>query len=41
MIPDEIPSPLWKVFLNNHVKDLVSIDFLVVPTVHMGCCLCS
>ena len=26
-------SPTWKSFLNNHVKDLVSIDFLVVPTV--------
>jgi transposase InsO family protein len=27
------PSPTWKGFLNNHVKDLVSIDFFVVPTV--------
>ncbi|MCP4945857.1 MAG: transposase family protein, partial [Planctomycetaceae bacterium] len=27
------PSPTWKAFLNNHVKDLVSIDFFVVPTV--------
>ncbi len=27
------PSPTWKTFLNNHVRDLVSIDFLVVPTV--------
>jgi transposase InsO family protein len=27
------PSSTWKVFLNNHVKDLVSIDFFVVPTV--------
>ncbi len=27
------PSPTWKAFLNNHIKDLVSIDFLVVPTV--------
>jgi transposase InsO family protein len=27
------PSPTWKSFLNNHAKDLVSIDFLVVPTV--------
>jgi hypothetical protein len=26
-------SPTWKAFLNNHVKDLVSIDFFVVPTV--------
>jgi hypothetical protein len=27
------PSPTWKVFLNNHVRDLVSIEFFVVPTV--------
>ena len=27
------PSPTWKTFLNNHVKDLVSLDFFVVPTV--------
>jgi len=27
------PSPTWKSFLNNHVGDLVSIDFFVVPTV--------
>jgi transposase InsO family protein len=27
------PSPTWKAFLKNHVKDLVSIDFFVVPTV--------
>jgi transposase InsO family protein len=27
------PSATWKVFLDNHVRDLVSIDFFVVPTV--------
>jgi transposase InsO family protein len=27
------PSPTWRSFLNNHAKDMVSIDFLVVPTV--------
>jgi putative transposase len=27
------PSPTWKAFLKNHVKDLVAMDFLVVPTV--------
>ncbi len=27
------PSPTWKTFLNNHVKDLVAIDFFTVPTV--------
>ena len=27
------PSPTWKAFLDNHLKDLVSIDFFTVPTV--------
>jgi putative transposase len=27
------PSPTWKAFLKNQVNDLVSIDFLVVPTI--------
>ena len=27
------PSATWKAFLNNHVRDLVSIDFFVVPAV--------
>jgi putative transposase len=31
--PRKPPSPTWKIFLNNHVKDLVSLDFFVVPTV--------
>jgi transposase InsO family protein len=26
------PSQTWKAFLNNHVQDLVSIDFFTVPT---------
>ena len=26
------PSQTWKAFLNNHAKDLVSIDFFTVPT---------
>jgi len=26
------PSQTWRTFLDNHLKDLVSIDFLVVPT---------
>jgi putative transposase len=26
------PSPTWKAFLKNHVKDLVAMDFFVVPT---------
>jgi putative transposase len=27
------PSPTWKTFLHNHVKDLIALDFCVVPTV--------
>jgi transposase InsO family protein len=27
------PSPTWRDFLNNHAKDLVSIDFFTVPTI--------
>ena len=27
------PSPGWRTFLDNHLKDLVSIDFFTVPTV--------
>ena len=26
------PSPTWRSFLDNHVKDLVSVDFFTVPT---------
>jgi putative transposase len=26
-------SPTWKAFLKNHVTDLVSIDFFIVPTI--------
>ncbi len=34
MIRRRNPStPTWKVFLKNHIEDLVSIDFFVVPTV--------
>ncbi len=31
--PKKTPSPTWHAFLANHVKDLVSVDFFVVPTV--------
>ena len=31
--PRKPPSPTWRAFLENHVKDLVSVDFFVVPTV--------
>jgi transposase InsO family protein len=27
------PSPTWRAFLKNHAKEIVSIDFIVVPTV--------
>jgi len=27
------PSQTWKAFLNNHVQDLVSVDFFKVPSV--------
>jgi putative transposase len=30
--PRKPPSPTWRAFLKNHVGDLVSIDFFVVPT---------
>jgi putative transposase len=31
--PKGPPSTTWRAFLDNHVKDLVSVDFFVVPTV--------
>jgi transposase InsO family protein len=30
------PSPSWRTFLDNHVKDLVAIDFFTVPTATFG-----
>ena len=27
------PSPTWKTFLKNHINDLVSVDFVIVPTI--------
>ena len=30
------PSPTWRAFLDNHIKDLVAIDFFVVPTATFG-----
>lgn len=27
------PPPTWKAFLKNHVKDVVAMDFFVVPPV--------
>lgn len=31
--PQKPSSPTWKTFLKNHVKDVVSMDFFIVPTV--------
>jgi putative transposase len=31
--PRQPPSPTWRAFLNNHVRDLAAMDFFVVPTV--------
>jgi putative transposase len=31
--PRQSPSPTWKTFLHNHVKDLIALDCFVVPTV--------
>ena len=31
--PQKPPSPTWKAFLNNHIRDVVALDFFVVPTV--------
>jgi putative transposase len=31
--PPKPPSPTWKTFLQNHVQDLIALDFFVVPTV--------
>ena len=30
--PRHQPSQTWRTFLNNHVRDLVSLDFFTVPT---------
>jgi transposase InsO family protein len=30
--PRKPPSPTWRAFLNNHVRDIVAIDFFTVPT---------
>jgi hypothetical protein len=30
--PDRQPSQSWRTFLTNHAKDIVSIDFFIVPT---------
>jgi hypothetical protein len=29
------PSQTWRAFLDNHVRDLVSIDFFTVPTARL------
>ena len=27
------PSQLWRTFLKNHAKEMVSVDFFTVPTI--------
>jgi len=27
------PSPSWRAFLKNHIKEIVAVDFFIVPTV--------
>lgn len=31
--PRRPPSPTWRAFLRNHIKEIVAVDFFVVPTV--------
>jgi transposase InsO family protein len=31
--PRKPPSPTWRAVLDNHLKDLISIDFFTVPTI--------
>ncbi len=31
--PRKPPSQTWRTFINNHMKDMVAVDFLVVPTI--------
>jgi putative transposase len=35
------PSQTWRTFLTNHVSQLVSVDFFVVPTLTFRCSLSS
>jgi putative transposase len=37
--PRKPPSPTWKTFLNNHVKDLVALDFFIDLGPSMRCIL--
>ena len=30
--PRKPPSPTWRAFLDNHIKDIVAVDFFTVPT---------
>ena len=32
------PSQTWRTFLDNHAKQLVSIDFFTVPTIRLEKC---
>jgi putative transposase len=30
--PQKPPSQTWRAFLKNHAKDLIAVDFFIVPT---------
>ena len=38
--PQKPPSQTWRAFLDNHVKDIVSVDFFAVPTVTFRVLFC-
>ena len=35
------PSQSWRVFLDNHARDLVALDFFIVPTIVSASCTYS
>jgi hypothetical protein len=34
------PSQTWRTFLENHLQNLVSVDFFTVPTIAFKSCMC-
>ena len=39
--PTKLPSQTWHTFLDNHLSDLVDIDFFTVPLPHFESCTVS
>ena len=35
------PSQTWRTFLENHLSQIVSVDFFTVPTIRFRSCTCS